>query len=180
MSAKQEHHAMIKLIQSAVMGQYGAALSMLAGSIERADRETWLAPVAQFPFWHVAYHTLYYADLYLSPNEQAHRPQPFHLPDYNFLGPQSWAPDKKFVADRPYDKNTLAAYAETCRAKAKVAIPLQSEADLAGPSGFSWLNFTRLELHLYNIRHIQHHTGQLTAALRRRGAEGTPWVGSAP
>jgi len=171
---------MIKLIQSAVMGQYGAALSMLAGSIERADRETWLAPVAQFPFWHVAYHTLYYADLYLSPNEQAHRPQPFHLPDYNFLGPQSWAPDKKFVADRPYDKNTLAAYAETCRAKAKVAIPLQSEADLAGPSGFSWLNFTRLELHLYNIRHIQHHTGQLTAALRRRGAEGTPWVGSAP
>lgn len=38
---------------------------------------------------------------------------------------------------------------------------------LAAPSGFSWRPFSRGELHLYNLRHIQHHTGALSAYLRR-------------
>jgi hypothetical protein len=151
---------------------------MLAGCIKRADRDTWLAPVAQIPYWHVAYHALFYADFYLSPNEHAFQAQPFHRPDYNFLGPQPWAPEKQIKADQPYDADTLAAYAETCRAKVKTIISSETESVLAGESGFSWLRFTRMELHLYNLRHIQHHTGQLAAALRRRGAEGVPWIGS--
>ena len=47
---------------------------------------------------------------------------------------------------------------------------------LAGPSGFHWLKFSRLELHVYNIRHLQHHVGQLNAALRRHQAEGIKWA----
>jgi hypothetical protein len=41
----------------------------------------------------------------------------FHRENYNYT--QSWAPDKKIVVDRPYDKATLTAYVDTCRAKAK-------------------------------------------------------------
>jgi hypothetical protein len=37
---------------------------------------------------------------------------------------------------------------------------------LDAASGFDWLPFNRFELHLYNMRHLQHHTGQLTERLR--------------
>ena len=168
----------IIMIQSAIGGQYGAALTMLHRCVENSDAATWLAPVAQFPFWHIAYHTLFFADLYLSPEEKAFTAQKFHRTDYQFLGPQSWAPDKKFVADQPYDQQTLLAYIQTCRGKAKQVVAGETEATLDGPSGFSWLPFTRLELQLYNIRHIQHHTGQLGAALRRQGCKGVGWVRS--
>jgi hypothetical protein len=168
----------ITVIQSAIGGQYGAALTMLHRCVENAEAGTWLAPVGQFPFWHIAYHTLFFADLYLAPEEKAFEPQEFHRADYQFLGPQSWAPQKKFIADKPYDQQTLAAYLQTCRAKAKQVVAGEADAILAGPSGFSWLPFTRLELHLYNIRHIQHHAGQLGAALRRQGNKGVGWVRS--
>jgi uncharacterized damage-inducible protein DinB len=43
----------------------------------------------------------------------------------------------------------------------------ETAATLRGPAGFEWLSFTRSELPLYNLRHVQHHTGQLSAFLRR-------------
>ncbi|KPJ52053.1 hypothetical protein AMJ39_08795 [candidate division TA06 bacterium DG_24] len=45
------------------------------------------------------------------------------------------------------------------------------------PSGFPWLPFNRFELHLYNIRHIQHHAGQLIERLRSQGVTDFEWVG---
>jgi uncharacterized damage-inducible protein DinB len=42
-------------------------------------------------------------------------------------------------------------------------------------SGFDWLPTNRMELHLYNIRHIQHHTGQLVERLRQNGVKGIRW-----
>ena len=35
----------------------------------------------------------------------------------------------------------------------------ETPAPPPGASGFSWLSFSRLKLHLCNLRHIQHHTG---------------------
>ncbi len=49
--------------------------------------------------------------------------------------------------------------------------------DTAAPeSGFFWLPFGKLELQFYNIRHLQHHTGEL---FERLGAVGVTldWVG---
>ena len=169
---------MIELVRSAVEGQYGAALAMFRDCLNAADAETWAARVGRAAFWHVAYHTLFITDLYLSPEEKAFRPQPFHREDYEMMGPAPWAPEKVPVVDRPYDLPTLAGYADTCRAKARRTVDAETDAVLAGPSGFDWLPFTRLELHLYNIRHLQHHTGQLTAALRRQRGEGVTWASS--
>lgn len=33
----------------------------------------------------------------------------------------------------------------------------------------------RLQLHLYNIRHLQHHVGQLTERLHQAGIKGIKW-----
>ena len=40
------------------------------------------------------------------------------------------------------------------------------ETDLEVVSGFDWIPFTKFELTLHNLKHIQHHTGQLYERLR--------------
>jgi len=171
---------MITLVRSIIAGQYGAALSMLRGCIERAAPDAWLAVAGQFPFWHIAYHTLYTTDLYLSEGEEAFQPQPFHINDYHLLGPQPWSPKEYAAPERPYEKEQLLGYVETCWAKARETIDGETETTLAGPSGFWWLKLTRLEHHIYNIRHVQHHSGQLGAVIRSQQGEGVEWVGSVP
>jgi hypothetical protein len=171
---------MIAVVQSVVAGQYGAALRMLCDCMRGADPAAWQATVGRFPFWHVAYHTLYFTDLYLSPDERGFQPPLFHREDSNWLAVNLAVPQKEVVASLPYDKETLAAYLDACRAKARRAMEGETEATLAGPSGFPWLGFTRLEAHLYNIRHIQHHTGQLSASLQRHLGAGAEWAYSEP
>ena len=106
---------MNSLIRTAVGGQYGAALTMMRQCVDRADAQAWRAAVGRSPFWHVAYHALYITDLYLSAGEAAFRPQPFHREDADVLGPPP-ASEKQVAPHRPYDKDTLAGYADTCRA----------------------------------------------------------------
>ena len=62
------------LIRSAVAGQFGAALRMFRDCVERGEGGTWLAAVGKYPFWQVAYHTFFFAHLYVQPNEAAFRP----------------------------------------------------------------------------------------------------------
>ena len=49
--------------------------------------------------------------------------------------------------------------------------------DLDRPeSGFSWFRMSKLEHQFVNIRHIQHHGGQLIARVRSAADVGIPWV----
>jgi hypothetical protein len=48
---------------------------------------------------------------------------------------------------------------------------------LDAASGFHWLHFTKFELQLYSIRHIQQHVGELMERLGANAIE-IGWVGS--
>jgi hypothetical protein len=160
---------MIDLIRNTFVRQYGAALKMLENCVERADATDWLEPVGKSPFWHVVYHTLFFTGLYSSTRLETHALPEFHREGSQELGKR---------AETVFDKAMLVKYLLTCAAKADRAVREETETSLAGESGFHWLKFSRLELHIYNIRHIQHHTGQLNALLARRYGEGPTWVGS--
>ena len=49
--------------------------------------------------------------------------------------------------------------------------------DLTAESGFSWLPFGPVERLAYNLRHLQHHTGQLSERIRQDTGNGVRWVG---
>ena len=52
--------------------------------------------------------------------------------------------------------------------------------DLDGPSKILWWDeFSKLEMQIYNIRHSQHHIGQLVDRLRNEVGIEIDWVGSA-
>lgn len=163
---------------AALRGQFEASLAMLRACLEQCPDEHWTDDadparrIARYPFWMVAYHTLCFVDCYLSPSNDRWEPTPRFHPN----GRQELEDE---YPSRSFSKAELLDYAAFC--KDKVARVLgdgpeaQSPESLSARSGFSWLAFTRIELHLYNLRHVQHHVGQLTAYLRRTGVE-VAWV----
>lgn len=165
---------MSTLIQ-ALASQYQAALTMLRTCVDQIDTDLRDTLVGDYPYWQVAYHVLHTTDLYLSRDESSFRPQPFHREGYQQLGKPFWA-ESEVVVDQPYDRDTLVKYVEICQARSSSVLDSETDASLQGPSGFSWLEFSRIELHIYNIRHLQHHTGQLVAALRQSRGTGVEWA----
>ena len=168
---------MISYVRTILAGQFEASLAMLDQCVRRCPEAHWDGKVARYPFWEIAYHTLHFADLYLSPGEEAFQPRDFPPAGLAAL-------DDIFEQEFPslhLDKPELLAYAAVCRRKATETLAAETVESLQRASGFSWLPFTRGELHIYNIRHIQHHGGQLSAYLRRvdatlQGRNALRWV----
>jgi uncharacterized damage-inducible protein DinB len=165
---------MSEYIKQILKGQFEASLSMLKQCLAACPEEHWEGKIANGTFRWVAYHTLFFVDFYLSPNEKGFTLRELHERGGNELGPG---------VSTGLDKQETLAYLEICHQKLLTAIAAETEESLAGPSGFEYRNFTRGELHIYNIRHIQHHTGQLSAYLRRvdpqcQQQKSLPWIGS--
>ena len=57
-----------------VSSQLRAALKMLRSAIEACPDDLWNRGTDTNPFWVLAYHTLYFAHLYLSPSEESFEP----------------------------------------------------------------------------------------------------------
>src|SRR5262249_54390940 len=116
-------------------------------------------------------------DVYLQPSDDvdALKRQPFHREH------QADFCDYEELEDRPqvllYDKPFVLSYLKHLRGKARETIARESAEVLAGPSGFHRRTCSRAELHVYNIRHIQHHGAQSSLRLRLDAQVDIPWVG---
>jgi len=152
-----------------VARQYRASLAMFGQAIDLCPEPLWVAPEHTNKFWHIAYHALFYTHLYLQPSEADFHPWAKHRQLHQYLDPRRWAPQ----GTTPYTKAEVLEYREFCRAEAEARVPA---LDLAAGSGFPWLPFNKLEVQFYNIRHLQHHTGQLADRLRTQAGCGVAWV----
>lgn len=158
--------------------QFRAALAMLRAAIEGCPDDLWNDPAYANRSWRVAYHALFYAHLYLSGSEEEFEPWEGMIPGANFFA--SPLPADEQGVERINTAEELLAYADRVERMVDSVLPAEaaSGADLtAVPSGFPWIPFSRLELHVYNLRHVQHHAGQLIERLRATGNDGVDWVG---
>lgn len=162
---------MIEQVKKTLTGQFEASLCMMNACIAKCPPDHWNGKIAKYAFWHVAHHTLCFVDLYLSIDEESFQFRKFH--------PQGWSDFNEEFPSRAFDQAEIAEYLQICRQKAIDTFAADTPESLERPSGFKRLAFSRLELHLYNLRHLQHHTGQLGASLRRIDESIDPfWVGS--
>src|SRR5262245_44746835 len=136
---------MLDLFRQSVTNQYDAALTMLRRCVEACPPEHWESKIAQGTFRWVAYHTLFFTDLYLSPSNES-----FVLRDFHERGGDERQP----VAAPGLTQEETLAYVPLCRQKAIDSIASETEESLAGPSGFFWYEIPRGEMHFINIRHI--------------------------
>jgi len=140
--------------------QYFAALAMLEEAIRLCPDTVWNRHDGPCPFWEKAYHALFYTHLYLAEDLDHFTQWEGHIdPDSADLIP----------------KEVVLAYLEFVKVIVNDRLAL---TELEAPSGFHWLPFNKFELQIYNIRHIQQHTGELFERLDHEKIE-LNWVGTA-
>ena len=149
---------MIDIYRQSTLGQFQATLAMLKQCVERCPGDLWESKVARLTVRQITYHTLFFVDFYLTASEQA-----FTLRALHDVGGDEREP----VNCPGLGKEATLEYLAICLEKLTTTIESESEACLRGPSGFSWCKFSRAEMHIYNLRHVQHHVGQLSSHLRR-------------
>ncbi|MBE0634683.1 DinB family protein [Candidatus Bipolaricaulota bacterium] len=156
-----------------VSSQIRAALRMLCRAIDDCPDDLWNRPSDHNPFWVLAYHTLYFAHLYLSPSEEAFDPFDRQVAGYSGYGRTDLGDWVELTPKDVFGKVDVLAYCD--HIDGRVA-ELVASTPFDAESGFSWLKFSKGEAHLYNLRHIQHHAGQLTERLRQEAKIGGRWI----
>lgn len=155
---------LLDTLKSMIVHQFEASLATLAHAIHACPERLWNEPVARYPFCQTAFHTLFFTDVYLCPSPDALKSQPFHLAHPDFFGDYEQMEDREPTS--LYARAMIHSYLDFCRTKAKETLAGEAEVDLTAPAQFPRKSFSRAELHVYNIRHIQHHAAQLILKLR--------------
>lgn len=162
-----------------VCRQFEAALTTLKNCVAQCPDELWQKPVVNNPFSQSVFHCLFFTDLYLCPTMKWQEEQKFHVDHADvFKGYEQLNMEQRPVCT--YERAFIDEYLEFCLKKSGLIVQMaESEKMFTTPASFPWLNDMPLgELHLYNIRHIQHHAAQLVAFLRRESAIEVDWVKS--
>lgn len=156
-------------LRSAIHLQFGAALDMLENAVRACPEEHWTGPRVEQAFWYLTFHTLFWLDYYLADDPATFAPPPpYTLGEMDPAG---------VYPDRPYRKDELLAYLDHGRRRLRETIEGLDEARARETRTLRWGELTRVELLLYNMRHVQHHAGQLNLMLRQSVDAAPRWVG---
>ena len=134
-------------IKPILQSQTLAALAMLKQAVVKCPPAAWDDPRDKDRFWFVAYHTLYYTHKYLNAQGE---------------GYVRWEGRRYESPGLPFTKDAILERLATVEGEVATQIPLMDlEAESAGLAN-------KLELQLYNIRHIQQHAGELIERIGSR------------
>jgi hypothetical protein len=164
---------------SALWRQFGAAIDMLENALGACPTSLWRERLWSDPpdrpqppfgeFWYIAYHTLYWLDLYLS--SVADSPSGV-TPPSPFPAPALDADDEP--PERPYAKDELLAYLAYTKQKCRRTMDTLTGERARAPYEFPWEKgqgrpISSLELMMYTMRHVQEHAAQLSLFLGQHG-----------
>jgi hypothetical protein len=159
--------------------QFGAAIDMLANALSACPDELWQAPLwdergetrGYAEFWYLAYHALFWLDLYLTGSVEGFAPpEPFTLDELDPAG---------VLPERLYTREELLTYLQHGRQKCHATIEALTETRVDQECKFSWGRVKFGELLLYNMRHVQEHASQLSLFLGQKTGSGPGWVAKA-
>jgi uncharacterized damage-inducible protein DinB len=186
-----DEHPMETTLRTVVWRQFGAAIDMLENALVACPASLWKERLWSAPsdhslppwflpefseFWHIAYHTLFWLDLYLSGSREE---------DFAPPTPFIWTEGNPAVSpQRPYTKEELFAYLVHLRKKCQTTIAELSDEKAHQQVDYPWTQgkpMSYLELLLYTMRHVQEHAAQLSLFLGQHGIPdgALDWVGRA-
>ncbi len=153
--------------RESIISQYLAALEMLRQAILACPETLWDHPGDGNNFAQITYHALFFTHLYVQESEQTFRNWPGHRDEYRFESDTHAGPPETPT------KSVVFNYLAFCQREVTDRV---SALVLDAPSGFDWLPFSKFELQIYSIRHIQQHVGELMERLGTRASE-IDWIG---
>jgi hypothetical protein len=156
-----------------ILSQYRAALAMLKSCVEQYDEDLWRdGEHYRNAAWHIAYHVLFFANIYGSPREDMIEPWEGQTRDYQILGKTPWPPHEEVVLERIYSRREILEFLEHVEG----FIPGYLEAMEAEADCWPfWYSLNQVEFQLNNLRHIQHHTAQLLERQNSRKPIDVEW-----
>jgi hypothetical protein len=153
-------------IKEGIGAQFGASLEMLENAITMCPDEHW---DTELKFWYTSFHCIFWTDYYLtSEPSNFEPPKPFTFSEFDPAGKKP---------DRTYTKTELISYLKHCQQKANQLINELSVEKINDRWINDYKNYSMLEILLYNMRHIQHHSAQLNLILRQTINNSPTWVG---
>ncbi len=177
---------MDNLLGAIVWKQFGAAIDMLDNALLACPNTLWRQPVWRDPsvpsertaFWYVAYHALFWLDLYLFGSEEGFSPpEPFAMTEMDDSADS--------LPSQPYSQEELRAYLASLRQKCRSATETMTDEQARRAVNFPWMSdgeaVSYAELQLYSMRHIQEHAAQLSLLVGQHGVQGNQidWVARA-
>jgi hypothetical protein len=165
--------------QTVIGRQFAAAIQMIRSAVDACPDELWNRRADGTPFWHLAYHALFFIDFYLSDDEKSFHVIDFHRDKAQFL-PGDYGEYGGVVTtpEQPFHKSQLLEYADHCLRKCDEAMGKLTDQRALERCGFWWYKLNVGEFLLNNLRHAQHHAGQLALLLRRHADIGVDWLGT--
>jgi hypothetical protein len=168
---------MINLLKESLWRQFGASIDMPKKAIELWPEDYWNTDKK---FFYMAYHTLVFLDYYLTiPVKDFPSSLPFTFTDAANI-PVDAIDD--LIPNRIYTKEELLNYLQSNREKCRKFISTLTEEKLNErfiENFEDGMNYSALEILLYNMRHVQHHAAQLNMMLRQRINNAPRWVARA-
>jgi hypothetical protein len=158
--------------RESLWNQFGAAIDTLSDAIHLCPENLWTVQMWKDPeddrygqFWFIAYHSLFWLDLFLTGTKE------------NFTPPPQFIRGK--LPDKPYTKDQIVTYLNFCRKKSQSTIEGLTDERAQQICIFEWMEPSFFELLLYCMRHLQEHAAQLSFVLGQHDVSGMDWVASA-
>lgn len=152
-------------LKESLWRQFGASIDMLKNAITLCPTEFW---DTEKKFWYNAYHCLFFLDYYLTLDPKNFSPpNPFSLSEFEDRMP-----------DRTYTKDEVLMYLKFCRKKCHDLLSGMNDeiAKSYWTNESKTMSYTVIEILLYNMRHVQHHSAQLNLLLRQEINDAPVWV----
>jgi hypothetical protein len=168
----------MKLVwKTSLLTQFGAAIDMLENALNKCPDELWekalweddTMPEGSSAFWNIAYHTLFWLDLYLSGTVDGFAPPvPFTLDELE-VG----------KVTRVFTRTELQNYLVYDRKKCQVTISGLTDEEAKKICRFGWGELPYMALLFDNMRHVQEHAAQLNMFLGQNARLPSHWVAKA-
>lgn len=160
--------------------QFLASIAMLEKALLTCPDALWQARMWNDPdmgpefsqFWYIAYHALFWLDLYLGGAVEGFTPPaPFTLAELDPAG---------VLPDCVYARQELLGYLTHSREKCHTVFVNLTDEQANRLCTFSWGQLSFGELLVDNMRHVQEHAAQLNMLLGQQVGANIGWVAGPP
>lgn len=147
------------MIMQVLLNQYEKCLNILSYTIENYNETIWFDNKNyKSPVWQIVYHALFYANIYCCSTEQKIINWEKQRNDYNRFEKMRKLRSEDESVIKPYTNKEMLEFLNFVKNKIPQYLSEMKPDEKCWPN---WYNESQLEFQINNIRHLQHHIGEI-------------------
>ena len=147
------------MLIEALAKQYQKAFNIFRNVVKNYYEELWINNENyKTPVWQISYHTLYCANSYCSAKQDEIVHWNKERENYHFYDKMHEMRDSNIKVIMPYSKEDIIEYMEIINTNVPNYLLHMEPEKKCWPY---WYDETQIEFHMNNLRHIQHHVGEI-------------------